>query len=111
MATVYQRLQEQAGKPRQSGNQLAERTKSRPSSLPRTSLEQKIYDKFGTVVAGDVPIQTVADTPEVMAQKQLQQETDDVEKRRKRGIGANLLTGGTGLLSSPNTARRSLMGF
>jgi len=44
-------------------------------------------------------------------QKQAQAAAATAEDRRPKGRAATLLTGSQGLLSTPNTSRRSLLGF
>lgn len=131
-ATMYQRIQELAAK---NGG----RTTGHGEVDPVTGLPKEARSKQGPTALGgymrnelgkaegwasDLGFQNgqgvyetspkvngqYAPTPEQMAQQTILQETQNAEKRRKRGRASTMLTGSEGLLT-PNISRRSLMGF
>jgi hypothetical protein len=66
-----------------------------------------------TIGAGGKPAPADQEDPittQEKARRQIQQELDTQEKKRPRGRAANILTGGTGLLTEPSIARRTLLG-
>lgn len=133
MATMYERLKGLAKKPRVTG--ISGEQRQRPYNVVADEIDAKktpITGPKGGVVTVDRS-QPVFDPltnkwlepptapgrrtrfespPEVVAARQLQQEKDDAEKRRKRGRDSTLLTGPQGLMGgSAGVMRKSLIGY
>lgn len=111
MATMWQRLQDAAKRPKVIG---PPRSDTVPAGINVTGTDPSTLERRVDILRRQNPTvvnQQVVRTPEEVAAEQTNQESMQAEERRKRGRAATLLTGGTGLLGSPSTSRRSLMGY
>lgn len=136
MATMFQRLQEMAGADRRSTDTKARRTNPSTGNLVRLgdgslvsfSKAQEmgylkgmsappkmepgtVMNEKGVIIKDGGSRADKAKEDSQLAQRQVQQELDEKERRRPKGRQSTIITGGTGIVDGPKTARRSLMGF